>query len=394
MPDAHSDIDIDHVIPDQGVPPNGDSPSEAKPKTRRVATSRRKAQPASTKPRARRKPAASTAKQTKTSASQAKFPRHPVERALRIPKALYEQNAGNPATPKEAAVFAGGTAVTGAFNVEVSSAKKYGFLDSEGGKLVLTDRARKAIAPQSVNDRLNALREAILAAPDISTVYNYYRGENLPDDQFLVNALTDRFQIPSDKVAEFLAVFLESIRSAELIDESGERARLIDVGRDESHRPVGGKPVRAQVSVGTTCFVVQPFVAPFGTYYESIFKPAIEQAGLTPVRADAEIFGTGKVIDQIWRGINKAKVLVAELTTKNANVFYELGLAHALRKPVILISSNQDDVPFDLRHIRVILYDQTDPFWGQKLIDKVADNIRSAISDPEDAIFKVDETPA
>jgi hypothetical protein len=57
-------------------------------------------------------------------------------------------------------------------------------------------------------------------------------------------------------------------------------------------------------------------------------------------------------------------------------------------------SSNQDDVPFDLRHIRVILYDQTDPFWGQKLIDKVADNIRSAISDPEDAIFKVEETPA
>ena len=100
------------------------------------------------------------------------------------------------------------------------------------------------------------------------------------------------------------------------------------------------------------------------------------------------------MIDQIWRGINKAKVLVAELTTKNPNVFYELGLAHALRKPVILISSNQDDVPFDLRHIRVILYDQADPFWGQKLIDKVADNIRSAIADPEDAIFKVEESPA
>src|SRR2546423_9956655 len=349
MSDVHSDLDVDHVTPNQSVPPNGDSPAETKPKARQAATSRRKAQSASTKPRARRKPATSRAKQTKTSSSsQAKFPRHPVDRALRIPKALYEQNGGKPATPKEAAVFTGGTSVTGAFNVEMSFAKKYGFLVSEGGKLALTDRARSAIAPQSVNDRLNALREAILAAPDISTVYNYYRGENLPDDQFLMNALTDRFHIPNDKVNEFLPIFLESVRSAELIDESGQRKRLIDVGRDESHRPVSGKPAKAQVSVGTTCFVVQPFVAPFGSYFESIFKPAIEQAGLTPVRADAEIFGTGKVIDQIWRGINAAKVLVAELTTKNPNVFYELGLAHALRKPVILISSNRDDVPFNL----------------------------------------------
>jgi len=136
---------------------------------------------------------------------------------------------------------------------------------------------------------------------------------------------------------------------------------------------------------------VSPFSGSLGGYYESIYKPAIEQAGLQPLRADAEIFATGKIMDQIWRGIRSAQVLVAELTTKNPNVFYELGLAHALEKPVVLVSSNQEDVPFDLRHIRVILYDQTDPFCGQKLIDKLADNLRSALSDPEEAIFRVDE---
>src|SRR5207248_1658691 len=142
---------------------------------------------------------------------------------------------------------------------------------------------------------------------------------------------------------------------------------------------------------GTSCFVMQPFGGTLGGYYESVFKPAIEQAGLTAVRADAEIFGTGKIMDQIWRGIRTAKVLVAELTSKNPNVFYELGLAHALEKPVILVSSNQEDVPFYLRHIRVILYDQADPFWGVKLIDKIADNIESAIKNPEEAIFRADE---
>ena len=99
-----------------------------------------------------------------------------------------------------------------------------------------------------------------------------------------------------------------------------------------------------------------------------------KRPGSRPVRADADIFGTGKIIDQIWRGINSAKVLVAELTQRNPNVFYELGLAHALDKPVVLIwsRSNEQDVPFDLQHIRVIYYDVTDPFWGAKLIEKVA----------------------
>ena len=106
------------------------------------------------------------------------------------------------------------------------------------------------------------------------------------------------------------------------------------------------------------------------------------------MHADAEIFGTGKIMDQVCRGINAAKVLVAERTTRNPNVFYELGLAHALRKPVVLVSSNESDVPFDLHHIRVIYYDVTDPVWGTKLIEKVAENILSALKNPEEAIFK------
>jgi hypothetical protein len=80
--------------------------------------------------------------------------------------------------------------------------------------------------------------------------------------------------------------------------------------------------------------------------------------------------------------------LVAELTSKNPNVFYELGLVHALNKPVVLVSSNDKDVPFDLHHIRVIYYDVQDPFWGSKLIEKVAENILSALNNPEEAIFK------
>lgn len=78
-------------------------------------------------------------------------------------------------------------------------------------------------------------------------------------------------------------------------------------------------------------------------------------------------------------------MLVAELTTRNPNFFYELGLAHALQKPVVLVSSSEGDVPFDLKHIRIIYYDVMDPF---KLLDKVAENILSAIEKPGEAMLK------
>jgi hypothetical protein len=333
-----------------------------------------------------------TAKKPALKTIVAKFPRHPVEKALRIPKAIFDQNAGKASTAVEAARWTTGGSPNGPFGVELSSAKKYGFLRSEGGKVIPSERARKVLYPQSETDKIAGLREAVLEAPDISEVYNHYRGENLPDNEFFTNALRDNFGIPSDKIAEFLEIFHESMRSAQLLDESGERPRLIDVGRDEATRTAGSPSAKKiSVAAGTSCFVMQPFGGHLGSYYESVFKPAIEQAGLIPIRADSEIFATGKVMDQVWRGIRQASVLVAELTTKNPNVFYELGLAHAQEKPVILVSSNQDDVPFDLRHIRVILYDLNDPFWGQKLIDKIAENIKSALTNPEEAIFRVEE---
>jgi hypothetical protein len=380
------------VGPDNDVVSRVDPPSsEAKP-SKRVKPRASAVKRAPGKKAAKRSPGKKAAKRS-ASGPTPKYPRHSLEKALRVPRALIEQNAGKPATRDEAVRFAGGTAVNGPWSVELSSAQKYGFLALDNGVLSLTDRGRRAISPQSETDRLSALREAILDAPEFSSVYNYYRGEALPDPPYYTNALVDRFKIPADKILEFQQIFDDSLRFAELLDESGPQPRVLDVGRTDMSSHGSASAVRGEVKVapGTNCFVMQPFAGALGSYYESIFKPAITQAGLSAVRADAEIFATGKIMDQIWRGINGAAVLLAELTSKNPNVYYELGLAHALHKPVVLVSSNEEDVPFDLRHIRVIIYDQTDPFWGQKLIDKVADNIRSAIDNPEDAIFRIEE---
>ena len=135
-----------------------------------------------------------------------------------------------------------------------------------------------------------------------------------------------------------------------------------------------------------------PFKEPFETYYAAIIRPAVEESNLTPVRADS-IFRPSPIIADIWQMIQDADLVVAELTEKNANVFYELGLAHAIGKPVILISETMADVPFDLQSLRVILYDKNFPDWGQRLHRNLLTYIAATVADTLSAIPSIFRTP-
>jgi hypothetical protein len=88
---------------------------------------------------------------------------------------------------------------------------------------------------------------------------------------------------------------------------------------------------------GNTCFTIMPFGGWFDEYYTSIYKPAIISAGLHPCRAD-DWYRPSAIVNDIWAYTKSAKLILADLTGKNPNVFYELGLAHALAKPAILIA--------------------------------------------------------
>ena len=134
-----------------------------------------------------------------------------------------------------------------------------------------------------------------------------------------------------------------------------------------------------------TCFVISPFGEPFDTYFTHIVKPALEECGLYAVRGDS-LYRPTTIVDDIWQGIREAKLLIAELTDRNPNVFYELGLAHAISKPVILISRSIEDVPFDLRSIRVLVYDKDHPDWGNRLRASLTKAIREVVQSPTAAI--------
>src|SRR5262249_19866026 len=137
------------------------------------------------------------------------FPKHSILKALRIPQAILENNAGKDCTDREAAGFAG-VGWSGQVTVEISSALKYGLLARPiPGRVEPTDLTRRIVRPQKPTDKIDAIRECVLNAPLISDLYKHYRGENLPEDNsFLINTATETFNIQADRVGEFLSVFM------------------------------------------------------------------------------------------------------------------------------------------------------------------------------------------
>jgi hypothetical protein len=108
------------------------------------------------------------------------------------------------------------------------------------------------------------------------------------------------------------------------------------------------------------CFVLMPFDLKLAPIYSDHIRPTVEGKGIRCQRAD-EIMGVGQITKDIWERINRARFIIADLTQQNSNVFYELGLAHALSKDVILLTQTMECVPFDLKSIRCIVYKYTPP---------------------------------
>lgn len=106
-------------------------------------------------------------------------------------------------------------------------------------------------------------------------------------------------------------------------------------------------------------FVLIPFEKEFEPVYQEHIKRVVEDLDFKCVRAD-EIFSINPVIEDVWEYINKACLIIADLTSRNPNVLYEVGICHTLGKEAILMSQSMRDVPFDLRHLRIVTYVNTE----------------------------------
>lgn len=102
-------------------------------------------------------------------------------------------------------------------------------------------------------------------------------------------------------------------------------------------------------------FVLMPFAEEFDDVYQFGIKRACENVGTYAERVDEQLF-EGGITGRVYNQISKADVIVADMTGRNANVFYEVGYAHALGKSVVLLSQDAADIPFDLKDYPHIVY--------------------------------------
>ncbi len=112
-----------------------------------------------------------------------------------------------------------------------------------------------------------------------------------------------------------------------------------------------------------TCFVISPIGQPnteirenADAVLEYIIKPACDAVGIEAVRSDA-MKEPGKITDQMIRAILESRFCVADLSGHNPNVFYEVAIAQAARRPLVLMKIAGEPIPFDVKDYRVIEYD-------------------------------------
>lgn len=144
-----------------------------------------------------------------------------------------------------------------------------------------------------------------------------------------------------------------------------------------------------QAQFESTCF----YIAPIGEegsesrrhsdlFLGSFVEPAVEEFGLRVVRADA-IDKPGIITRQIIDYVMKSRIVIADLSYHNPNVFYELALRHAMKLPIVQIARQADRIPFDINQMRTVLIDTTDIYTLLPKVDsyraEIASQVRRAL---------------
>lgn len=119
---------------------------------------------------------------------------------------------------------------------------------------------------------------------------------------------------------------------------------------------------------------MMPFHPEFDVVYSKLCEVAVE-FGLRCRRAD-DIWENPAVMQDVVNLIDRSNLVIADCTNRNPNVFYEIGIAHTLGRDVILLTQNEQDIPFDLRHLRYVRY-----LSNGEGLEAMADRLRTRFAD-------------
>src|SRR3954462_1166671 len=183
------------------------------------------------------------------------------------------------------------------------------------------------------------------------------------DRRLLVREITDALE------ARVLVKIINQIDTSQKEREAIQGALLA--------KPIFGLPSE-EGHYQCDAFMIMPFSGQFQSIYEDYIKPVVESFSLNIMRGD-DFFTNRNVIEDIWSALARSRFIIADCTGRNANVFYELGIAHTIGKPTILLAQTLEDLPFDIQGRRAILYE--DRSGGLKLLQhKLKEAVKAVLA--------------
>jgi hypothetical protein len=353
------------------------------------------------------------------------FPAAPFEEALSLAAVIQEHGAGQRIRRLTLFDYLGKSPESGWSRQLVTNSNRYGLTaGSHAAEYIELTPLGRVATSQEVSPRERIKARFHLAVEQIEPfrqLYEQYQGTKLPAIPVLKDFLVDAGYQKAE-VGEAVETFIANAKFVGILRNLSGAERLVSIDHALDELPAGatrfategagaaqpagpdaGRP--AGVAGGDagaggggfdwdkTCFYVTPIGADGSPerrhsdlFLGSLIEPAVAEFGLRVVRAD-HIAAGGLITRQVLEAIVRSRVVVADLSYHNANVFYELALRHATGRPAVQIIRQADAIPFDVGQVRTILIDTTDlhTFVPQMEVYKAAisSQVRRALEAPE-----------
>jgi hypothetical protein len=346
------------------------------------------------------------------------FPAVPFEEALTIANAIQKHAAGQKVRRLTLFDSLGKSPDSGASRQLITNSNKYGL--TKGGYtaeyLELTPEGNLATAGDvAPREQLPArFKLAIEKIPIFEALYAAQKGNRLPATTVQEDLVKEQ-GIPAEDAKECVEIFIVNAKFLGILKPIAGAERIISIEQAieelpndpstpetnnvgpliESRREITAPQVKPNSTVewDRICF----YISPIGQddteqrqhadlFLGSIVEPALEKFKLTVVRAD-KIGKPGMITAQIIEHVLRSKLVIADLSYHNPNVFYELCLRHVCRLPTVQIIRQVDKIPFDLDQFRTIQIDTTNIFTMipnlQIYKAEIATQVRTALKDPD-----------
>lgn len=338
---------------------------------------------------------AGKSKRKRAKKPQRPFPAASFEDALEFAKQIFEFGSGQPVRKLTLFDELGRAPDSGASRMLITNANRYGLIagNYNSDQLELTSEGLKAAGDGvSGRERARTLVElAIDRVEPFSKLYDAYQNNRLPAQAVIADKLRE-LGVPEDFIDEGVETFIVNVRFVGLLQTLSGADRIVTLdhmldGLPAS--PAGETPVQQTLGLTTpsprstdksrppaegavhadfknTCFYVTPIGEEDSEvrkhsdlFLGSIVEPAVASFGLNVLRADA-IDKPGMITRQVMEYIFRSRLVIADLSFHNPNVFYELALRHSTRLPIVQIVRSRDPIPFDIQQVRTVVIDDTD----------------------------------